>query len=512
MSKRILKNIIMIVLIVLLCVAMFFTVRPQRMQFEMGNKENFEKMFQDGTMPEIPEGMDFSNKEFPGNMPEGEMPDMSAGERPSMPDNFNFEKGMGNREGRETMPEMPEGIKKEDGFSGRNFSSMNIVKIILCAVEALGISILSIYLILSKFNKLTLKETFENKSKIGSFIVLVILVTAIITMLVMLINKNNSSRDFSQMGGKGMMMPFDEEIERTTKAEDVEAGENVNAETINLSEHTTNITITEPGTYTLTGEFGNTVLINASGDVVLNLDNAKIENKLTAALANISTNPLTINLLEGTTNVFSDGSSSEYDACVYSAGPLTFTGTGSLEVYGNQEEGEGIATETNNLTIDGGNIKVISNDDGLNAGGDGGTIKINNGTVYIKASGDGIDSNKNIIINGGKVYTIGSSKGGDAGIDSDEGTAVNGGELIALGTDMLEKPISNSKQKVIVQNLSTKIDAGSNLILKDQNGNEITSFTADDSFKTIIISNSKLVEGKYNLYKGEEIVAELECK
>ena len=77
---------------------------------------------------------------------------------------------------------------------------------------------------------------------------------------------------------------------------------------------------------------------------------------------------------------------------------------------------------------------------------------------------------------------------------------------------MLEKPISNSKQKVIVQNLSTKIDEGSNLILKDQNGNEITSFTADDSFKTIIISNSKLVEGKYNLYKGEEIVAELECK
>lgn len=77
---------------------------------------------------------------------------------------------------------------------------------------------------------------------------------------------------------------------------------------------------------------------------------------------------------------------------------------------------------------------------------------------------------------------------------------------------MLEKPISNSKQKVIVQNLSTKIDAGSNLIFKDQNGNEITSFTADDSFKTIIISNSKLVEGKYNLYKGEEIVAELECK
>ena len=127
-------------------------------------------------------------------------------------------------------------------------------------------------------------------------------------------------------------MPFEEEIERTTKAEDVEAGENVNTEIINLSEHTTNITITEAGNYTLTGEFGNTVLIDADGEVTLNLDNAKVENKLTAALANISTNPLTINLLEGTTNVFSDGGSSEYDACVYSAGPLTFKGTGILEI------------------------------------------------------------------------------------------------------------------------------------------------------------------------------------
>ena len=307
-------------------------------------------------------------------------------------------------------------------------------------------------------------------------------------------------------------MPFDEEIERTTKAEDVEAGEKVNTKIINLSEHTTNITITEAGNYTLTGEFGNTILIDADGDVVLNLDNAKVENKLTAALANISTNPLTINLLDGTNNMFSDGGSSEYDACVYSAGPLTFTGNGNLEVYGNQEEGEGIATETNDLTIDGGNIKIIANDDGLNAGGDGGTIKINDGTVYIKASGDGIDSNKNIVINGGNIYTIGSSKGGDAGIDADKGTEVNGGNLIAIGSDMLEKPLNNSKQKTIAQNLSKKIEAGSNIVLKDAEGNEVISFSADDSFKTIIISNSKLKDGKYSLYSGTEFVAELECK
>ncbi len=507
MSKRIIKNIIMITFIIVLAVAMFFTVRTQKMEFDRGDRENLEKMFEEGTMSEKPQS-EMSQDE----MPQGEMPDMSNGERPTMPEDVESGKGMERRQDGENMPEMPEGMTRggnREEFSGRNSSSLNTTRIILCAVEALGISILSIYLILSKFNKLTLKETLENKSKIGSFIVLVILVAAVITMLVMLISKNNRGSFEDARTG---MMPMDEEIERTTKAEDVESGEMVNAEIINLSEHTTNITITEAGNYTLTGEFGNTVLIDADGEVVLNLNNAKIENKLTAALANISTNPLTINLLDGTTNVFSDGGSSEYDACVYSAGPLTFKGTGILEVYGNQEEGEGIATETNDLTIDGGNIKIVSNDDGLNAGGDGGTIKINDGTVYIKASGDGIDSNKNIVINGGNIYTIGSSKGGDAGIDADEGTTINGGELIALGSDMLEEPLNESKQKTIVENLSTTIEAGSELVLKDSEGNEIVSFIADDSFKTIIISSSKLQEGKYNLYKGEELVAELECK
>ena len=48
------------------------------------------------------------------------------------------------------------------------------------------------------------------------------------------------------------------------------------------------------------------------------------------------------------------------------------------------EEGEGIATETNDITINGGDIYIESADDGLNAGGDGGIITINNGNVFIK--------------------------------------------------------------------------------------------------------------------------------
>ena len=69
----------------------------------------------------------------------------------------------------------------------------------------------------------------------------------------------------------------------------------------------------------------------------------------------------------------------------------------------------------------------VCNDDGINGGGDnGGVITINGGNITVKASGDGIDSNKSLVINGGTVYTIGSSLGGDAGIDTDKGFAING--------------------------------------------------------------------------------------
>lgn len=231
----------------------------------------------------------------------------------------------------------------------------------------------------------------------------------------------------------------EENKEKETKEADVEKGDEVSEKEIDLSEYDKNVTITKSGIYTLTGEFEHSVLIDAEDEVTLVLNNVTIENKNTAAIANISENDLTIKLEENTENNLSDGGSSEYDSCIYSKGNLTIEGKGILNVYGNQEEGEGIATETKDITINSGIINIEAEDDGINAGGDGGTITINDGTIYIKANGDGIDSNKNLIINGGKIYTAGSPIGGDAGIDTDDGFEINGGELIALGSDMLEK-------------------------------------------------------------------------
>ena len=301
-----------------------------------------------------------------------------------------------------------------------------------------------------------------------------------------------------------MLNPMEEKIEKETKKEDVDKGSNVNVKKITLDDYDTNINITESGEYTITGSFEHSVLVDSEEKVLINLDNVNIDSKVNAAIANINKGELVINIVEGTTNTLKDGGSSELDGCIYSSGKLVIQGNGKLNVYGTQEEGEGIATTDNDITINGGEIYIESADDGLNAGGDnGGIIIINSGNITIKASGDGIDSNKNLIINGGKVYTMGSSIGGDAGIDTDGTFEINGGEVIALGSDMLQNPDKTSKQNYVSFTLNSKIGSGTKVELKDEKGNEVISFTANEDFKTIILSNSKLSKGIYYIYLND---------
>ena len=303
---------------------------------------------------------------------------------------------------------------------------------------------------------------------------------------------------------RGMRSPMEEEVIKDTKKEDVDVGSEVEGNNINLNEYDRNINISNAGEYNITGQFNHSIIVDSTEKVILNLNNVAIDSAITAAIANINSGELVINLAKDTANILKDNGSSEYDGCIYSEGKLTIEGTGTLKVYGNQEEGEGIATESNDITINGGNIYIESKDDGLNAGGDGGIITINAGNVIIKASGDGIDSNKDLIINGGTVYTMGSSVGGDAGIDTDGKFEINGGEVIALGSDMLKNPDSTSKQKYISFSLKEKIDNNSKVSLKDDNGNKLITFDAKEDFRTLIISNDKLLSGTYYLYINGE--------
>lgn len=343
----------------------------------------------------------------------------------------------------------------------------------------------------------------ENIIQIIIIIILAIILGVFVIITIDEINRNNPNQVSNRDSGL-MQNPNDQTTEKETTASDIDTGEEITENNIDLNQYSSNITITKSGEYTLQGEFKNTVLVNAEDSVTLILNGVDIQNDVTAAIANIGENALIIKLEDNSSNTLSDGGSSEYDGCIYSKGAITIEGNGTLNVYGNQEEGEGIATETNDITINGGNINIECQDDGINAGGDGGLITINGGEVFIKANGDGIDSNKNLIINGGSVYTIGSSVGGDAGIDTDEGFTINGGEVIALGSDMLKEPENTSTQKSVCFELNEKISEGTEITLKNENDEEIITFEAKGDFKTLIISNSSISSGTYYLYQNGE--------
>ena len=331
-------------------------------------------------------------------------------------------------------------------------------------------------------------------------LIIIIILTIILAGLIFVTLKEMDNKNPENF----RMNPMEEEKVKDTKKEDVDTGKMINAKTIKLDEYDSNITIEEGGEYNIEGSFNHSILVDSENKVILNLNSVTINSNITAAIGNKGTGEMVINLVEGTTNILKDNGSSELDGCIYSSGKLTIEGNGKLEVYGNQEEGEGIATTDADITINGGEIYIECNDDGINIGGDGGVITINGGNIFIKASGDGIDSNKDLIINGGTIYTMGSSIGGDAGIDTDGKFEINGGDVIALGSDMLQNPDSASKQKYISFTLNSKITTGSTISLKDGSGNEINSFEAKEDFKTLIISNSDLTNDTYYLYINGE--------
>jgi len=99
-------------------------------------------------------------------------------------------------------------------------------------------------------------------------------------------------------------------------------------------------------------------------------------------------------------------------------------------------DNEGLCAELH-LAINGGNINIISQNDGINTNEDGVSVTaINGGNIHVMAGlgveGDGIDSNGWIVINGGTVVSAGHPNT-DSGIDNENGFYANGGTVVSIG-------------------------------------------------------------------------------
>ncbi len=99
---------------------------------------------------------------------------------------------------------------------------------------------------------------------------------------------------------------------------------------------------------------------------------------------------------------------------------------------------EGIEGET--VTINGGNISINVLDDAINASSETGYVQITDGTISLKAMGDGIDSNGDLIIEGGNIVIEVNAiySGGDSELDVSGVYNISGGSIVDENGDDIE--------------------------------------------------------------------------
>lgn len=149
------------------------------------------------------------------------------------------------------------------------------------------------------------------------------------------------------------------------------------------------LTITEAGTYVLSGSTTGQVVVNTDANVRIILDGATIEASEGAAIQVDSAELTVIELADGSTNTISDAatrSDEEIDGAIYSADDLIITGTGTLTVDASFADG---IVGKDDLAIESGTITVTSEDDGIR-GKD--SLAISGGTITIDAVGDALKS------------------------------------------------------------------------------------------------------------------------
>ena len=170
--------------------------------------------------------------------------------------------------------------------------------------------------------------------------------------------------------------------------------------------------------------------------------------------------------------------------------------------------------EAQNVTIAGGIIRIVSSDDGINASGgaDGsgfggrgrkgndsasgsaGMLSISGGRIEGTAGGDGLDSNGSIQISGGVIGVWAATTTGEGAIDFNGSGTVSGGTLIVASTGGVMQDTAGLSGQTIMA-FSASGSAGETIVLRDQDGTELGSFTPGQAFDTMMISSAQMAEG-----------------
>ena len=192
------------------------------------------------------------------------------------------------------------------------------------------------------------------------------------------------------------------------------------------------------------------------------------------------------------------------DGAIYSYMSMNVYGPGKLDLTA---DNEGLDTQLH-LTVNGGEIAIRSDNDGINTNEDGVSVTtVNGGDLHIiaglGAEGDGIDSNGYLVINGGRVVAC-ANPGADAGLDSDLGSFIHGGTVIALGSTM-DWAESDSEQVTMNLQFASNQSADAAVVVTRTDGTVI--FAYDPGADEVLADNRRVYSGAViscaNFHVGE---------
>lgn len=162
--------------------------------------------------------------------------------------------------------------------------------------------------------------------------------------------------------------------------------------------------------------------------------------------------------------------------------------------------------EAHLIQIQGGNIDIVAEDDGLNGtsstnvrgigGRSDGKIIISGGVVKAVSGGDGIDCNGTIEMIGGTVYTESSNRAAETALDHDSTFTMTGGTLIAVAVSSGANDIGAKTSSVPMLIAGVSQSSGTIRL------GTITYEPTIQNYTYIIIASSELSAGDYTLSYG----------
>ena len=207
MTKNV-KNVICILLLLITCGLVYFTVTKVSSSNESGGMPNSNMNEKDNNMNEPP------------SKPDGESDSGNMSEPPSKPDN----ESDGNMS---EPPSMPNGENKDMSMPNNTSKSIDTKYYIAFGIEGLVIGFIVILLIMTKFNSISFSEIFTSSDKTIIFILSTIILTALFTFgFIFITNKcflnSNSNGGFNNNENNNVSYSGVKEI---TSDEDISSGE-----------------------------------------------------------------------------------------------------------------------------------------------------------------------------------------------------------------------------------------------------------------------------------------------